>query len=133
MTIDDSIYEELIATTGITALVGARIYRGWRPQESKTPCISFFRVSTTPLNGATGASGTDNARIQIDCWATSPKSARAIAEAVRGALDGWISVSPASHAALLVADVDLVEPPQEAAGQFEYRVSQDYSIWMDAS
>ena len=133
MTIDDSLFEELIGSTTITAHVGGRIYRGWRPQESKTPCISFLRISTTPLNGNTGDSGTHNARIQVDVWAKTAKSARTIADAVRALLNGWQSTSPASSQTLCVADVDMVEPPEEGAGQPEYRVSQDYSIWYSAS
>ena len=133
MTLEDAIYEELLGTTGITALVGNRIYRGWRPQHAATPCLTFFRISRVPINASTGPSGTEHARIQIDVWANTSKTARAIADAVSDALAGWSSTDPVSSPMRLESDQDMPVEPDDGVGQWETRVSQDYSIWYSAS
>jgi len=129
MTLEDSIYEELLSTTAITAEVGSRIYRGWRTQESKAPCITILRISMTPVNCSAGAAGTESARIQIDTWANSAKAASRIATAVKDALASWSSTSPVSSAMRLDSEQELPVEPDEGGGQWEYRVSQDYLVW----
>lgn len=134
MTIEDAIQDRLADTTAVVARVGARIYRGWIPQRAGRPCITFQRISTTPVNGSTGPSGTQNIRIQVDVWALTPSEARAIATAVAGALSGWSRTSdPEIGRCNLVSDQDMTEPSDNGESKPEYRVSQDYSIWTTAS
>lgn len=129
MTLEDSIYEELLSTTAITAEVGARIYRGWRTQESKIPCITILKISMTPVNCSAGPAGTESARFQLDTWAKSAKAAARIAKAVKDTLAGWSSTSPVSSSFRLDSEQELPVEPDGAAGQWEYRVTQDFLVW----
>ena len=129
MTLEDSIYEELLSTTAITAEVGSRIYRGWRTQESKVPCITILKISMTPVNASAGPAGTESARFQIDTWATNAKSASRIAKAAKDALAGWSSTSPASSSFRMDSEQEIPVEPDEGGGQWEYRVTQDFTVW----
>jgi hypothetical protein len=130
MTVEDVIYDLLMDTNALTAIVGRRIFRGFRSQGQHLPCVTFLRVSTTPTNGAAGRSGTEHVTMQIDCWAQRHDVSRAIAEAIKTALDTWTSdSSPKMPQALCTNEQDILEPPDDGSQLAEYRVIQDWSIW----
>lgn len=133
MTLEEAVYEKLMGTDALIALVKREIYKGFRSQGQSLPCVTFFRVSTTPVNGAAGASGTEHITLQVDCWARRGSKARKIAEAVKTTLDGWSRTSsPSIGAALCTSEQDIIEPPDEGGQLAECRVAQDWSIWQTA-
>jgi len=133
LTLEDAIFEKLMATVAVVARTGARVYRGWRPQRAILPCVTFLRIDTVPVNGAAGASDTSRARVQVDVWAENQGTARTIADAVKSGLDGWTRTSsPEISPVLLISDNDFTEESEPGSGQREYRISQDYSIWFQA-
>jgi len=77
---------KLLATSGITALVSTRVNWVRRPQGSALPCIVLHRIDGTPDVHHGGRSGLVQSRVQVDCWAASYGSAKAIARAVETAV-----------------------------------------------
>lgn len=77
---------KLLAATGVTALVSTRINWSRRPQGAALPAIVLHRVSGLPDVHHAGASGLVVSRIQVDCWAASYGSAKAVARAVESAI-----------------------------------------------
>lgn len=77
---------QLLATTGITALVGNRINWARRPQGSALPAIVLHRIDGSPDYHLTGSSGLVESRVQVDCWGLSYGSAKAVARAVEAAV-----------------------------------------------
>lgn len=131
MIIEDAIYERLLDTDAVTSLVMRNVYKGFRSQATTLPCITLFRVTTMPVNGAGGRSGSEHVIMQIDCWSYSQSDVRLIAEAVKTTLDSWThSSSPAVSQVLCTDERDLSEPPAEGSGTADWRIEQDWSIWM---
>ena len=131
MTIEEALYDRLMDDDALMALVKREIYKGFRSQGQSLPAVTFVRVTTVPTNGATGASGTEHVIMQIDCWARRDSEARKIAEAVKSSLNGWGKVSsPAIFSPLLTDEQNIMEPADEGGQLGEYRISQDWSIWM---
>ena len=93
MSIESTLSAYLLADAGISALVGTRIYPEQFPDpttESSTtmPTITYSLISEN------AAQTYDNhtwyaARIQVDAWASSYKSAHDTAAAVHSALHGY--------------------------------------------
>jgi len=83
----------LIATDGVTALVGQRIYPGKAPQDATIPYLVYQRISTTRFSTFSGASLIPESRMQIDIIASSQANAESIASAVRTSLDGYTGTS----------------------------------------
>jgi len=79
---------KLLATAGITALVGQRISWSRRPQGEALPAIVLHRIDGAPDYHLTGASGIVESRVQVDCWGASYGSAKAVARAVEAAVSG---------------------------------------------
>ena len=98
--IDQAIRARLVAVSAVTDLVGGttspRIYPLQMPQTPTFPCITYQLISGQPLYSLSAVSGSAQVRIQIDCWAQNTQStdgyaaARALAEAVRGALSAYV-------------------------------------------
>jgi len=129
-TLDATIYTRLAAVSGVTDIVSTRIYYGWIPQGATLPCVSYTRISTMPVNGATGHTTESNTRLQVDCWATTQSGARTLADAVKAALGGWNNASSPYVADILpISDSDLMESPDTGSQDPEHRVSMDFSIW----
>lgn len=117
----------------VTAIVGRKIYRNSRPAGKGLPCLVFSRVSNVSLNESTGPTGTEHARIQVDCYARGDAAAEELAAAVKETLCGWSrDSSPAIGAAQMTTEFDDSEPDEEGGGQLLHVVRQDYSIWYAA-
>jgi hypothetical protein len=104
MTIKDAIYTYLITQTGLTALVGTRIYPdGEIPQRVSLPAIEYSLVSK--VQDHTSGSDAGNpyfSRWQFDCWADKGYTADDVAVQLIAALkdysgtlggDGGVSVN----------------------------------------
>ena len=115
------LYTALSGSTKITVLssVSTRIYPLIVPQESAMPAITYARVSGGQQNDLSGYSNIENPRIQIDCWATSYKEIKTIAENVHAVL-----YAATTFKAILVSDMDLYESDVEL-----YRETMDFKIW----
>ena len=80
----------LAADTGLTALVGARIYCPRLPENATLPAVGFFTrggISTPYIPDYA------NPSVQFDCWADDPIEARSIYLALYDALQGIQNVA----------------------------------------
>lgn len=80
---EEAFLAHLAANGGVRALVADRIE--WAARGA-TPCIALHLISAPPDTTLAGQSGLVQARVQIDCWADSFLSAKAIGDAVAAAL-----------------------------------------------
>jgi hypothetical protein len=89
MTVEEGLYAYLSTFAGLTALVADRVYPQKKPQGNSFPQVSFFLVSEPRDHTLMGATGLPTARVQLDCWGLIYPDAKAVAEQVRLALDGY--------------------------------------------
>lgn len=118
----------LLADADVSALTNGRIYPILRPQTAALPAITYQRITTTRVDPLEAAVPLADARLQLDCWATSYATAKELATKVRRALAG--QSYPDGPSPTLAA----IRPLENDRDDFEtdtkiYRVSQDYSVW----
>src|SRR5690606_22449936 len=107
--------QRLLASPEVQALVGTRIFPvGGRPDKgpkAALPAITYQRVSNRRLTSHEGSLGASQLLVQLSCWARAWNEARAVAAAVRQALDGWIDYSsdPPIHGVTIEGDLDEYE------------------------
>jgi len=89
MNIEEALYLHLIAEAGVSALVGTRIYPNVAPQEIAKPNLAYQRISATREMYHAGPAGLAEARFQFTCTAGTYRSAKAVINALRQALDGY--------------------------------------------
>lgn len=99
MTLEQQIYNGLLADTGVTAFIGTRLFLIQLPQNPTYPCASYQRISTNPLytqeNADQGTVGW--ARFQISGFfegAQSGLQCEEFAKAVTAALQTFNAGQP---------------------------------------
>ncbi len=103
----------LVTTAGV-----ARIYPLLMPQGVTLPAISYQRVATIPHDDLELAQNHERVRVQIDCWDDDYAGAKALAAAVRTALQ----VTPVFGQLLM--ELDDYDSEEKL-----FRVTQDFNIW----
>lgn len=78
----------LAAASGVTALT-SRIYSGRAPRTAAAPYVVHNQIAATPVTTMDGPNTTEQADVQIDCYAQTGSDAMDLAEAVRIAVDGY--------------------------------------------
>lgn len=116
----------LLATAGVTALVSTRINWSRRPQGSALPAVVLHRVSGTPDVHHGGASGLVVSRVQVDCWAASYGSAKAIARAVQTAITAQSFTQGATRFDVILVDSERDDSTDETTPLF--RTSLDLMV-----
>lgn len=79
-----SLVKTALSVSGVTSIVGSRIYPTLLPQAPTYPAITYGRVSNT---GQMGTTVLRESRYQIDCWATTYAATQTLAAAVKAALE----------------------------------------------
>lgn len=86
MTISSLFKAALFGNSGVTNLVGTRIYPLLLPQFPIYEAISYQRISNTEQNGSTALRET---RYQINCWGETYAETQGLAAAVKVALEEY--------------------------------------------
>ena len=126
MLIEAAIFKYLSEYTG---LVGKRVYPSKLPQKPTLPAITYQKISGPHVHSHGGISGLTRPRYQFTCWAEKYSDAKAIAEVLRLALDGYKGTMGGSggvdvSAILSEGDGDIYDPETQLNG-----VWHDFFIW----
>lgn len=128
--IDESLVSILQASSAVTAICGQRIYPLYARQTAAKPLVIYQRISSVREHSHDGPSGLARPRFQFRCVANSFSEARGLADAVRGALDGYQgTVGGVRIDAILFEnelDADDVALDAEATA---YSVLMDFFVW----
>ncbi len=89
MLLEAAIYSQLSTYAGLAALTGTRIYPLLLPQDPTLPAVTYQTISRVMEEVRGAGPRYAETRVQIDCWAASYSSAKAVAEQVRAALQDY--------------------------------------------
>lgn len=128
-----AIAARLLASSGITSLVGSAIYFGALPQTwnlANGPALTFLVIGRSGGHVLSGADGTSSARVQFSAWAYSESLADQIIKAVFDRFDGFQGTigSVQILASLWQNEVDLPASPRAGTDQWIYQIASDYLI-----
>lgn len=88
--VNDNIFTRLSNFAGLTALVpAARIYSGKANEGTAVPFVVITRVSGAREASLSGPAGLAMPRFQFDAYSTTYDNAKAIADQIRYAIDGY--------------------------------------------
>jgi len=91
MSIESDLYTHLKNDSGVSDLVGTRIYPLMAPQNVINPYITYQVISDNSKQCIGGSVYQNDTRFQLDCWSTKYTEVKAIKEAVLSALIGFKS------------------------------------------
>lgn len=132
LTLEAGLVYKLQNTAGLTALISTRVYLERIPQGATVPCLTYQRISTTRelTHDVSGSAGTARVRVQFDAWATTYLSAKAIADALRAALNGFKgTITSGSDTVVVQAALIEAESSEPDLDAELSRVRSDYFIW----
>ena len=79
---EDDLTAALLASAGLTALVGENIHWKRTPDRAALPSINMHRISVGRTSTLSGLSPTTGTRVQFDCWAGTDAGAGAVRDAL---------------------------------------------------
>lgn len=122
---EQALIDRLKADAAVSALVGTRIYFTEAPQAPALPYVVIFRVGDRPVHSLECSSGLHFARLQVDGFAKSAKTARDVMRAVKTSLDGFRGIQSTVdvQSVLLLDSMDGYEEAPELK-----RVTHDYRV-----
>lgn len=109
MNLEQALSAHLRAHTGLTALVGDRIYPLVLPQGCAMPAITYSRVSGTKQRMLTEP-GPRRTRMQISCWGARYADPKALVAQVSAALQDFQGVL-GGPGGIEVLDADVLDNP----------------------
>lgn len=128
---EEALRSILVGNSGVTALVGQRVYWRLAPQTTSTASwIVMHRIGGSRDNHMQGASGLVSSGVQIDCVGGSYSAAKLAARAVVAVLSGYRATvgGMAIQGIFVRAERDDDEPATgDTATRF--RTSLDVDIW----
>lgn len=131
MSIEQGIVAHLLADGPVSAIIGVRVHPGEIPQDTDTPAVVYTRVSTQRDVDLSGPMSFVQVRMRLDLWHTNYAGVKALADAVRVALNGVGLASPhllgAEPVQLVYLDND-GDLPDFEGDRRDYRVSQDWIV-----
>jgi len=129
MNAQKAIYNILSNATGVTDIVGTKIFPVLVPQGTTFPAICYTQLQTDFKNTKDSNSRLDFTRIQIDSLALTYQQALAISSAVRSALN---IVTAGTYNGVKVSSVFVEDEVHffDNVADFDgvYQVSQDFTI-----
>ena len=123
--IDTALYTRLTGFAGLRALIATRVYPPPTPQNGPYPLVTLTLISAVRIYAMGDQTPLVDSRWQIDVWASSSETARAVAEQVRLALSHYHGTSDT-----VVIDLVLMENEQKFYDSEAelHRVIQDYIV-----
>jgi hypothetical protein len=115
----------------IAGIVGARIYPLRVPQDADMPAITYQKISGRWHVQMSGPHNMSEERFQINCWETTYAGVKALADAVRAALNGYDSTINVVevHIITLENETDLVVEIPDIRSTRRYSRALDFLAW----
>jgi hypothetical protein len=124
--IEEAVYSRLTTTAAVTAICSTRIYPNKIPQEATLPAVAYQRVSTRRVKAHAAPTGLARVRVQVTCVASSYSAVKALATAVRKAMEGVMGTvgGVGVQGSWLETDAD-----EYGDAETLHSVRQDFMIW----
>lgn len=123
---EDAVRDQLLATAGVAALVGSRVWYSGLPDNPTLPANTLQQISGVPTSAFRRDVGEVRVRIQIDSWAETRTGAKALGEQVRIAMQRIT----ATHGGVRITTVAM----NDGGTRYEpegllWRHRQDFELW----
>lgn len=86
---EEIIRAALLASSGVSSIVGTRVNFGTHPQGQPLPAIVLNTISDIGGYLIASPDGVSDARIQVDCYAGTYRAAKLLSRAVTALLSGY--------------------------------------------
>ena len=117
---------KMLASAGIAAIAGDHVDWGLRPAGDQMPGIGLTVISNPLARRMTGKPTWRDARVQADCWATTPREAIRLCRAIEDQFEGLRETVDGKKYRVFVIDADGKTEPD--AARIAHRAQVDLRI-----
>ncbi len=130
MSLETDLHAYLKANAGILAVATGGTYHVRRPIDSSAPCLVIGRGAGERGHDLSGGAGYAQPDFDLDCFATSFVTAKAIALAVRTALQGYKGTmgSTVVHSVIVSDETDLYAYAQNSSDVGMYHTALSATV-----
>jgi hypothetical protein len=128
---EEALRAYLIADTALSALISTRLAWGVNDQGGAMPRVTLQVISGSPEYSDEGESGISENRVQVDCFASTYASAKAVARAISARISG-ASFTQGSVRFNIFIDSERDDAEAFDGGREVHRVSMDLMVWHTA-
>ena len=125
--VEDSLWTQLTDDSAVTAIIVKRLYDGTAPAKVKVPYGVHRRISTVRPQAFGSSPGNVHARIEYTWIETTPKKARTLAAAARGAIHRFSA--PSGTPVIEDVFLDNESEPEVRAQDRRFELIQDYLVF----
>ena len=128
------LFQRLTSQTAVSSLIGSRVYPLIAPMGTPLPLVDHQRTAVERPQSLAGNVGNPVVTLQLTTYGTSYTSVKAIARAVRLAVDNWTGTTAGVtiQRTTLVTEADGVDMPADdqmlpyynVAQTFEFRINE---------
>jgi hypothetical protein len=118
-----AVVEILKADATLTALVGARIYGDFMPEDIQKPAVLAYITSETAENCFDG--------FRLEAYGLTRESSDEVIEAARQSLNGVLGTyagTPIKGVAQATGKIHLVDIPNDGTDRWQFRTAQSFEI-----
>jgi hypothetical protein len=128
--IGNAISKKLLAEPSVTAITSTRVWPDTLPKNAVIPAVVYSVISNIPEHHLTGAAAIAQARVQLDCYASTRDAANELGETVRLAIDGQRGTWGSQYIRTCHLDNDLADYdyPIDGSDAKRYLRTQDYLV-----
>lgn len=126
----------LLAQSGVSTLIGTRMYPDALPEGATLPAVVYYRISGTHVESLGGIKAAGTCRVQLDAYAATRLAADAVGDALVAALRSLSVGQQSIGAGTIVCDVEIQgprhdrQPPTDGSDEWEYICSVDALLWI---
>ena len=132
MSVVDQIYGYLTSQSGVTALVGTRIFQDVADKGTDVPYVVFFLTGEDTQDHQGGAAGLVRTTIRFEVYGVTSDSSNAVQEAIRQELHGLRNVDFDTVNVRSCSVLDTYNryiPSTKGEGHGLHESIRDYSFW----
>lgn len=130
MIIEEALYTHVTSNSGFAALASARLYPMVIPQDAALPAVAYQRISGVRVHDMQEAAHLAHPRYQFTVVASSYSNARAVVNALRTALVGYMGTMGGAGGVRVMAvfcENEIDNGFDQASGRFTIRI--DFIVW----
>lgn len=127
-----SLRTKLLSYSGVSDLIGQRMYPSALVQSARMPAVVYYKISTNREHSISDVTRLAHSRFQIDCYADTVEAANDVAHAIRTsgicAFQGTVSSIYFCGSEIDSGDSYEHEPPTDGNQEHRYITSFDLLV-----
>jgi hypothetical protein len=130
MSVKTALYSIVTNDSGVSGIIGTKLYPSVAPSSAIAPYVVYSVVSDSPVHSVAAALDMVRYRVQFSCYAFDSATNTSLVSSLKALLDKHRFSGEGYDLSFAEEnEVESVTPPPDASEQFSYVCHADYFAW----